>query len=107
MSKLFGDSRRVPFSKSRTALSLKFERAPRSICAHSNRLRAVLDWAGVSILANRALVKVGLHHVVGIQHSVTLVWTFESRDTRLVSLLACHFQDLIRAFSLGLNADAI
>ena len=31
----------------------------------------------------------------------------ESRDARLVSLLASHFQDLIRALSLGLNADAI
>jgi hypothetical protein len=107
MSKLFGGSRRLPFSKSRSALSLRFERVPRSIFDHSNRLRAVLDWAGVSILANRTLVKAGLHHVVGIQRSVTLVRTCESRDTRLVPLLACHFQDLVRAFALGLNADAI
>ena len=106
MSKLFGGSRRLPFSKSRSALSLRFERVPRSICDHSNRLRAVLDWAGVSILANRTLVKAGLH-VVGIQRSVTLVRTCESQDTRLVSLVACHFQDLVRAFAVGLNTDAI
>jgi hypothetical protein len=49
------------------------------------------------------------HHVLGIQRSATLIRLApcESRDARLVSLLACHFQDLVRAFALGLNADAI
>jgi len=50
------------------------------------------------------------HHELGTQRSVTLILSWrpcESRDARLVSLLACHFQDLVRAFALGLNADAL
>lgn len=53
-TRLLDDSKRVPFSKSLTARSLKFERAPSSICDHSKRTRAVLDWVGVGMLATCA-----------------------------------------------------
>ena len=55
-----------------TAPSLKFERAPNSICDNSNRLRAALDWAAVSIVVNRVLLQGGSQPLT--ESSVSGLW---------------------------------